>query len=90
MNENAISLAKNSDILISEATFLSKEKDKAIEHKHLTALDASEIAKKTKTKPLLLTHISQRYEHKMHEIEQEAKKHFKSVSLAKNLQTIEI
>lgn len=89
-NQNAIDLAKNSDLLITEATFLSKEKDKALEHKHLTALDASEIAKKAKAKRLFLTHVSQRYEHKMHEIEKEAKKHFKSVSLAKNLQTIEL
>ncbi len=90
MNQNAISLAKNSDILIIESAFLSKEKDKAREFKHLTVIDATTIAKKAKVKKLILTHISQRYEHKMHEIEEEAKKHFKNVSLAKELHTIEI
>ena len=90
INENAVSLAKNSDILIIESTFLPQEKALAIEHKHLTINDSTLIAKKAKVKRLILTHVSQRYEHKLHHVEEEAKKLFPHVSLAKDFETIEI
>jgi len=89
-NQNTISLAKDSDILISESSFLSEEAKKAKEYKHLTASQAAEIAKKAKVKLLFLTHLSQRYEHCLQLIEKEAKKIFKNTKLAKDLDTITI
>jgi ribonuclease Z len=83
-NKNAVMLAKDSDILICEATFLSDEEDKAKEYKHLTAAQAGEIAKSAKVDKLYLTHISQRYEHRQDKILKEAKKVFKDVKLAKD------
>lgn len=88
INANAIELAKNSDILITEASFLKEEIEKAKEYKHLTASQAAEIAKKSKSKRLFLTHISQRYEHNPKPIESEAKKIFKNVRLAKDFDFI--
>ena len=45
-------------------------------------------AKKSKSKKLILTHISQRYEHNPKPIEIEAKKLFKNVILAKDFDSI--
>lgn len=87
-NEKAVEIAKNSNLAIIESTFLSQEQEKAKEGKHLTAKDAATIAKKAKVKALILTHISQRYEHAPYLIEKEAKKIFRNSKIAKELGTV--
>jgi len=62
----------------------------AREYKHLTAKQAAEIAKKSNSKKLILTHVSQRYSRKPEKILNEAKKIFKNSSLAHDLEVIEI
>jgi len=89
-NTNAIKLAKNSDLLIAESSFSSKDSKIAKEYKHLTAKEAATIAKKAKSKKLILTHISQRYEKSQGIIEKEAKSIFPKVELAKDLMKIEL
>lgn len=84
MNKNAIDLAKDSDLLVVESTFSSEDEEQAKEYKHLTSKDAATIAKKSKSKKLILTHISQRYEHNLELIENEAKKVFKNTIVAKD------
>lgn len=88
LNENAIKIATNSDLLICESTFSSNEEAKAKEYMHLTASHAAEIAKKSKSAALVLTHISQRYEYNSQIIEKEAKKTFRNVKIAKDLDSI--
>ena len=90
INKNIEKIAKNSDLLISESTYLKPEEELAERYKHLTAEQAGEIAKKTKSKELILTHISQRYDKKEKEILEEAKKKFKNTILAHDLMRIEI
>ncbi len=93
MNENAVKIAKNSDLLICESTFLENSENGrqlAKEYKHLTAKQAAEIAKKSKSKKLILTHLSQRYENKEKLILQEARKIFKNVEIAEDLDKIEV
>ncbi len=88
-----IRASKNSDLLIAESTFLENSesgKNLAKEYKHLTAKQAAIIAKKAKSKKLILTHVSQRYEGSEKEIIKEAKKIFKPVSLAEDLMKVEI
>jgi len=87
-NQEAIQLAEDSDLLIAEATFSSQDAEKAREYQHLTSSDAANIAKKSKSKKLIITHISQRYEHIPHIIEKEAKKIFKNTKIAKDLDKI--
>lgn len=87
-NENAIKISKDSDILITEATFSEKEEAHAREYKHLTSKDAALIAKKSKSKKLILTHISQRYENNPKIIEKESRKTFKNTVLVKDLDII--
>jgi len=79
-----VELVKDSDILISEAMFLEKDKEKAKESLHLTAREAAEIAKQSHSKKLILVHSSQRYKNKM-PLLNEAKKIFPTTFLPKDL-----
>ena len=89
-NKNAIELAKDSDALVAESSFLSKDKERAVEYNHMTASQSAQIAKQSKSKLLLLTHISQRYEHDMKTIEKEARKVFKNSRLVKDFDSLSL
>lgn len=90
INENAIKLAKDSDVLITESSFAKEDEARARDYKHLTSQQAAEIAKKSKSKQLILTHISQRYESDLSKIEKEAKKVFKKVKMVKDFDSVTI
>ena len=93
LNPNAISLAKNSDLLICESSFLSNSENGeklAKEYNHITAKQAATIAKKSKSKKLILTHLSQRYDKSSSEILDEAKLTFKNTQVAKDLDKVKI
>ena len=87
-NEGAIELARGSDILVCESSFSNEESQLASERMHLTAEQAATIAKKANVRQLILTHISQRYEHNPRIILEEAKKVFKNTTLAKDFDVI--
>ncbi|MFA5176263.1 MAG: ribonuclease Z [Candidatus Nanoarchaeia archaeon] len=88
--KNCYELAKDSDVLISEATYLDELKDRAELYKHMTVKQVAEIAKKANIQKLILTHFSQRYKDTK-ELENEAKKYFKKqVICAKDFLEIEI
>ena len=82
-NKKYSKIAKNSDLLISESTFLETEKNKAKNYKHLTAKQAAKIAKESNSKQLILTHISSRYKNEKR-ILAEAKTIFKNTIVAKD------
>jgi ribonuclease Z len=90
INKNAEKLAKNSDILICESTYTNQEKDLAKEYKHMTAGQAANLAKKSKSKKLVLVHLSQRYENNEKNVLQEAKKSFKNAVIAEDLMNFSI
>jgi ribonuclease Z len=89
-NQNAIAIAKNSDVLICESSFLSTEEQKANEYKHMTAKAAAEIAKKSNSKKLILTHISQRYKNESKPLVEEAQKIFKNVLTPKDFDKVSV
>ena len=91
-NPNTIKIAKDSDLLICESTHNEQGKELAKKHKHLTAKQAAQIAKSSNSKKLILTHLSQRNEtkHAQKQLLQEAKKVFKNVSIAEDLDSLEI
>ena len=60
-NTNAIILAENADLLISESVYAADMQELATKYKHMTSKDAATIAKKANAKELILTHFSQRY-----------------------------
>ncbi len=91
LNPNIKKLAENSNLAIIESTFLSNpDKEKAGKYKHLTAEQAAKIAKQSKVKQLILTHLSQRYEYKDNLILKQAKKIFTNTKIAKDFMTLEI
>ena len=87
--DNCIKLAKDSDLLVCECTFSKELKDKAKAFKHLTSEDAANIAKKSKSKKLILTHFSQRYKD-TESLVKEAKKIFKNTVDAKDFMKAEV
>lgn len=89
-NDKIIPFVKNSDLLICESTFGDELNDKADEYKHLNASKSAEIAKKSKSKKLILTHISQRYTKNPKDILNSAKKIFKNSVLAQDFDKFEI
>ncbi|MEK6848316.1 MAG: ribonuclease Z [Nanoarchaeota archaeon] len=89
-NPNIEKLAKNSDLLIIESTYANEEETRAKEYLHLTTKMAAEEAKKSKVKKLILTHISQRYEHKAPALLKEAKKLFKNTIIAEDFLALEV
>ncbi|SMO78564.1 ribonuclease Z [Fodinibius sediminis] len=58
---NSVKLAKNTNVLLHEATFSESLSDKAEETGHSTAKDAARVANEAKTKLLVITHFSARY-----------------------------
>jgi len=49
------------DLLIFDSTFHGKDRDKAVERKHSTCLEAAEVARDAGVRRLALTHFSARY-----------------------------
>jgi len=89
-NERIIPLVKNSDILVCESTFGSELEERAEDYKHLTVRQTARIAKESKSKKLILTHISQRYSKNPQVLLEDAKKIFKNSILAKDFDKFEI
>jgi len=80
---------RDCDVLVFESTFITPEKDKAIERFHSTALEASLLAKIAKVKKLILTHFSSRYTN-LKLIEMEAKKNFENIHIAQDNDVISV
>src|SRR5690625_808354 len=55
------SFAKNSDVLVHEATFEADKEQLATNYFHSTTVQAAQIAKNANVNTLLLTHVSSRY-----------------------------
>lgn len=79
--KEVIKAAKGADLLIHEATHLSKEESGA--EVHSTVKEAATVAKKAKVKKLILTHISPRH-HDSKELLKEAKKVFNNSIISKD------
>jgi ribonuclease Z len=89
-NKNIIPFVKDSNLLVCESTFSSELEDTAGKYGHLSSRQAAEIAKKSNSEKLILTHISQRYEKEKNKILNESKKVFKNSFLAEDLKSFEI
>jgi ribonuclease Z len=89
-NENCDRIAKNSDILISEATFSEKEEENAKLTFHLTSKQSAQIAKQANAKKLILMHLSQRFEKDPSILLKEARQVFKNTILAEDFMALEV
>lgn len=81
--------AKDSDVLICEATFDKELAEDAKKKGHMTAQQAAKLAIKSKSKQLIITHFSQRYKD-VSGLLAEAKKEFKNTLAAKDFLEIKI
>ncbi len=90
INQRAIIIAKDADLLVCEATYAEDEEEYALNYKHLTSKHAATIAKKAKVNKLVLNHIAQRYEQRLEQIEKEARKVFKNTNALKDLEQITV
>ncbi len=59
--QSAIALARNAKLLLCESTYLEEHRALAVDHHHMTAIQAGEIAKQAGAQQLILTHFSARY-----------------------------
>lgn len=89
VNPNCYRIAKDSDLLISESTYLKIDEQKAKERDHMTASQAALIAKKSNCKNLALTHYSQRYKDSSL-FEKEAKKIFKNTKAMNDFDVLRV
>ena len=86
---NYLKLAKDADLLISEATYLEENKDKAENYLHLTAKEAGMLANQANVKKLILLHFSPRYQD-IGKIREEAEEVFHDVTCAEDFMKFKI
>ena len=80
--------ADAADLLVHEATFLSDERERALETGHSTARQAAELAAEADVKLLALTHLSTRYAGG--EIRDDARAVFARTEVPRDFDTIEV
>ena len=88
-DEKLIDFAKNSDVLVCEATFDKSLEKEANEKGHMSAKQAGKIALKSKSKQLIITHFSQRY-NDTKQLLIEAQKEFKNTIAARDFLEVKI
>lgn len=87
--ENAVTLAKNADFLVHEATFSKGEEKLAFDYFHSTTHQAAKIASQANCKQLCLTHISSRYDRiAWRELAEEARELFSNTEIAEDFKEI--
>jgi len=86
---NCYALAKDADVLISEAVHLTKNEHLAARDMHLTAKQAALIASQSNAKRLILTHFSQRYKN-ISDLLDEAKEVFNNVDCAYDFMNVKV
>lgn len=87
--ENCYTIAKDTDIVISEATFTHALEENATQFKHMTAHQAGNVAKLSNAKKLILTHFSQRYK-QPDELIRDAKKEFENTEPAQDFMKVQL
>jgi ribonuclease Z len=85
----AVELARDADLVVCEATYLSAEAALADAHRHLTAAQAAEIAARAGARRLVLTHFSERYAD-LERFAEEAGAIFPDVVVARDLDRIPV
>lgn len=80
---------KGCDLLIFDSTFKGLDKDKAVDRKHSTSLEAARVAKEAGVRRLALTHFSARYP-KVASLVREARRVFPATFAASDGLSVEV
>jgi len=83
--DNVVKLSQGADLLIHDGTFLEEDESKA----HADVKQAAKVAKKSKVKELILTHISRRYL-EIKDLETEARKVFPNTTVAHDFMKVKL
>lgn len=83
-----IEAAADADLLIHDSSFMTEDRERAIETGHSTSAEAAEIAAEANVKMLALVHISARYHVKA--TLEEAEANFKNVVAPRDFDSIEL
>jgi ribonuclease Z len=83
-----VEAAWHADVLVTEATFLDEDRDRALETSHQTALQAADVARRAEVGLLALTHLSNRYLGP--EIAQEASELFPDTVVPRDFDVVEV
>jgi ribonuclease Z len=87
-SDEIVEAAWRADVLVTEATFMEEERDRARETSHQTALQAAEVARRAEVGLLALTHLSNRYFGG--EIANEASERFAETVVPRDFDVIEV
>ena len=87
--KNAVTLAKDADLLICESTYSSELEEKGEAYGHMTGKQAGLIANQANAKKLLLTHFSARYK-TTHEVEEDARNVFNNTQAARDFMVVKL
>lgn len=71
-----VSAAAGADLLVHEATFSDDEQERALETRHSTAREAGRVARESKSRRLILTHLSSRHDVETAPLLQQARAEF--------------
>jgi ribonuclease Z len=86
--DEIVEAAWGADVLVTEATFLDEERDRAAETLHQTALQAAELARRAEVSLLALTHLSNRYFGP--EVAREAREVFSETVVPRDFDVVEV
>lgn len=84
-----VSLARDADVLIHDATFASDRAERGVETGHSTAEEAAIVAREANVKVLILTHFSARYEN-VDRLVREARRIFPATFAAEDFMRVEV
>ena len=86
--DDLIEVARDSDALVIESTYLEEEADMARQFSHMTARQAAELAVKANVKKLILTHLSRRYRER--DVLKEARATFPNSVVARDFDSFQV